>query len=125
MQRYSHVNFEDVEPSQEGEFEGRFARKHLDSRELGVSRFRLAPGTRSPMVHKHREQEEAYVVTSGSGRVLLDEEVLELRQWDVLRVTPEVARAFEGGPNGIELIAVGGSKPEGGDGERADATWPD
>jgi hypothetical protein len=33
-------------------------------------------------------------------------------------------RAFEAGPDGLDLIAVGGPKPEEGDGVRATATWP-
>jgi hypothetical protein len=57
--------------------------------------------------------------------VLLDDEVLELRQWDVVRVAPEVVRAFEAGPAGLDIIAVGGPKPEGGDGIPGTAAWPD
>jgi hypothetical protein len=57
--------------------------------------------------------------------VLLDDEVLELRQWDVVRLASEVVRAFEAGPDGLELIAVGGPKPEGGDGVPGTASWPD
>jgi quercetin dioxygenase-like cupin family protein len=105
--------------------EGRFGRSKLDSRDLGVSLFSYAPDLRSPMAHRHREQEEAYVVVSGSGRVLLDGELQELRQWDVLRVAPEVVRAFEAGPDGLELVAIGGPKPEDGDGEMATPDWPD
>jgi mannose-6-phosphate isomerase-like protein (cupin superfamily) len=90
-----------------------------------VSHFRYAPGFRSTMAHTHREQEEAYVVVAGAGRVLLDGELVELRQWDAVRVAPEVVRAFEAGPDGLELIAVGGPKPEGGDGQPAPAEWPD
>ena len=75
--------------------------------------------------HSHREQEEAYVVVAGSGRVRLDDEIRDVRQWDVVRVAPEVIRAFEAGPDGLELIAVGGPKPEGGDGQPTDAPWPD
>jgi quercetin dioxygenase-like cupin family protein len=128
MSRYATVNLLDVEDSV-GErapgIEGRFARKHLDSRDLGVSLFRYAANLRSPMAHSHREQEEAYVVVAGSGRVLLDDEVLELRQWDVLRVAPEVMRSFEAGPDGLDVIAVGGPKPEDGDGVMGAANWPD
>jgi mannose-6-phosphate isomerase-like protein (cupin superfamily) len=128
MSRFATVNLLEVEDSV-GErapgIEGRFGRKHLDSRDLGVSHFRYAANLRSPMAHSHREQEEAYVVVSGSGRVLLDDEVLELRQWDVVRVSPEVVRAFEAGPAGLELIAVGGPKPEDGDGVMGSAAWPD
>ena len=65
------------------------------------------------------------VVVSGTGRVRLDDEVRDIRQWDVVRVAPPVVRAFEAGPEGLELIAIGGPKPEGGDGVRSDAPWPD
>jgi quercetin dioxygenase-like cupin family protein len=90
-----------------------------------VSLFRYAANLRSPMAHSHREQEEAYVVVAGSGRMLLNDEVQELRQWDVVRVAPEVVRSFEAGPDGLDIIAVGGPKPEGGDGVRATAAWPE
>lgn len=105
--------------------EGRFSRKYLDSRDLGVSHWRYAPGTRNPGGHSHREQEEAYVVVAGSGRVRLDDELRDIRLWDVIRVAPEVVRAFEAGPDGLELISVGGPKPEGGDGVRSESPWPD
>lgn len=128
MSSFALVNLLDVEDSV-GErvpgLDGRFGRKHLDSRDLGVSLFRYAANLRSPFAHSHREQEEAYVVVSGSGRVLLDGEIQELRQWDVLRVAPEVVRSFEAGPDGLDLIAVGGPRPEDGDGEMGEANWPD
>jgi quercetin dioxygenase-like cupin family protein len=128
VSRFATVNLLDVEDSIAGRapgIEGRFARKHLDSRDLGISRFSYAADVRSPMAHSHREQEEAYVIVAGSGRVLLDDEVHELRQWDVLRVAPEVVRAFEAGPDGLDIIAVGGPKPEDGDGVMGTAAWPD
>jgi quercetin dioxygenase-like cupin family protein len=128
VSRFATINLLDVEDSvgdRAPGIEGRFARKHLDSRDLGISRFRYAANLRSPMAHSHREQEEAYIVVAGSGRVLLDDEVLELRQWDVVRVAPEVVRSFEAGPEGLDLIAVGGPKPEDGDGVMGSAAWPD
>ena len=127
MPDFATVNLLEVEDSV-GErapgIEGRFARKHLDSRDLGISHFRYAPNLRSPMAHSHREQEEAYVVVAGSGRVLLDDQLLELGQWDVVRVAPEVVRAFEAGPQGLDVIAIGGPKPEDGDGVMGEAVWP-
>ena len=119
------MDLEDVAAGRTSEVQARFARKHLDSRELGVSHFRYAPGYRSTMGHSHREQEEAYVVTSGSGRVKLDEEIVDLREWDVLRVAPEVVRAFEAGPDGLEFIAVGSARPEDGDGVPVADWWQD
>jgi len=128
MSRFATVNLLEIENSvgdRAPGVEARFARKYLDSRDLGVSHFRYAPNLRSPMAHSHREQEEAYVVVAGSGRLLLDDEVLELRQWDVVRVAPEVVRCFEAGPEGLDVIAVGGPKPAEGDGVMATANWPD
>jgi quercetin dioxygenase-like cupin family protein len=128
MPDYAIVNLLEIDDSVAGRLEGlegRFSRKHLGSRDLGVSHWRYAPNLRNPMAHSHREQEEAYIVVSGSGRVRLGEEVRDIRQWDVVRVGPEVVRAFEAGPDGLEMIAVGGPKPEEGDGVLSDTPWPD
>jgi quercetin dioxygenase-like cupin family protein len=128
MSRFAIVNLLDIEDSV-GErapgIEGRFARQRLESRDLGLSLFRYAANLRSPVAHSHREQEEAYVVVAGSGQVLLDGEIHELRQWDVVRVAPDVVRAFQAGPDGLDIVAVGGPKPEGGDGVMGTAVWPD
>jgi quercetin dioxygenase-like cupin family protein len=128
MSRFATVNLLEVENvvgDRAPGIDGRFTRKHLDSRDLGVSLWRYGPDVRSPLGHSHREQEEAYVVVAGSGRVLLDDEVQELRQWDVLRVAPEVVRSFEAGAEGLDLVAVGGPRPAEGDGEMAEVAWPD
>jgi mannose-6-phosphate isomerase-like protein (cupin superfamily) len=116
---------EDAAANRGSDVEARFGRKHLESHHLGVSYFRYAPGFRTPYGHRHREQEEAYVVVGGSGRIRLDDEIVELRQWDAVRVAPGVVRAFEGGPEGLELIAVGADRPEGGDGEMVQDFWTD
>lgn len=128
MPGYTRVNLKEIEDSAGDNspgIEARFGRKHLDSEHLGVTYLRYAPGVRSRLGHSHREQEEAYVVVSGSGRVRLDEEIVELVLWDVVRVAPATVRGFEGGPNGLELIAVGSDRPEGGDGVRIDDWWTD
>ena len=127
MSDYAIVNLLELDDSVGARvdgMEGRFGRTALGSRDLGVSHFSYAPNMRSPGGHSHREQEEAYIVVSGSGRVRLDDEVRDVRLWDVVRVAPEVVRAFESGPDGLVVIAIGGPKPEGGDGVRSDAPWP-
>jgi quercetin dioxygenase-like cupin family protein len=103
--------------------EARFARSHLDSDHLGVSHFRFEPGVRSPFAHNHREQEEAYIVISGGGRMRLDDEVKAVRAWDVIRVSPSTIRAFEAGDDGLELVAIGSDRPEGGDGTPIEQVW--
>jgi quercetin dioxygenase-like cupin family protein len=128
MSDWAIVNLLDVDDSAAGRVDGleaRMGRNALGSRDLGVSLFRYAAGLRSPVSHRHREQEEAYVVVSGSGRIRLDDEIRDLRQWDVVRVAPEVVRALEAGPDGLDVVAVGGPRPEGGDGELNDSPWPD
>ena len=60
----------------------------------------------------------------GSGQVKLDDETVELKKWDVVRVAPSVVRGFDAGPEGLTLIAIGGSKPEGGDGVLHENRWP-
>lgn len=128
MPNYTIKNLKDVDDAaadRGDDVEARFARKHLGSEHLGVSYFRYASGYRAPYGHRHREQEEAYVVVAGSGRARLDDDVIDLRQWDVVRVSPEVVRAFEGGPDGLELIAIGSDRPEGGDGEMVHDFWTD
>ena len=127
MAGYTHINLLEVEDSVAGRaegIEGRFGRGPMGARDIGVSHWRYAPGFRSSMGHSHREQEEAYLVVSGSGELLLDGEVVALRQWDLVRVAPEVVRAFAAGPDGLEVVAVGGPKPEGGDGQPGEVSWP-
>jgi len=124
MADYTKVNLKEIEDTTTSDaVEGRFARKHLDSQHLGVSYWRYAPGHRSGTGHSHREQEEAYIVVGGSGRMKLDDEIVELRQWDVVRVAPQTVRAIEGGPDGIEFVAVGSDRPEGGDGTPVADWW--
>ena len=125
MPAWKKTNFDEVrDASPPGvDIEWRFARSALGSPELGVSRFTYAPGARMPFFHRHRVQEEAYVVVGGSGRAKLDDEIVDLALWDVIRVAPEVARSFEAGPDGLDLICIGGRKPEKSDGEKVDGSW--
>jgi mannose-6-phosphate isomerase-like protein (cupin superfamily) len=128
MPDYTLKNFSDIKNSAEDQglpLEARFGRSHIDSEHLGVSLFRCPANFRIPFAHRHREQEEAYVVVEGSGRVKLDDEIIDLKPWDVLRVSPDVVRTFEAGPDGLAYIAVGNDRPEGGDGEMVKDFWTD
>ena len=104
--------------------EARFGRVPLECEKVGVTYLRLSPNYRSTSGHKHKTQEEVYVVVSGSGRVKVDDEIHELKQWDAIRVSKETMRAFEGGPDGIEVVAIGA--PGGpGDAETIQDWWTD
>jgi mannose-6-phosphate isomerase-like protein (cupin superfamily) len=128
MSSYTALNLLELEDATSARIpgmEGRFARSKMDSRDLGVSHFRYAPGTRSRSAHTHTEQEEAYVVLEGSGRIRLDDEIVSLKPFDLVRVAPGVVRAFEAGPDGLTFIAIGGPRPEEGDGKLVDSPWPE
>jgi len=102
--------------------EARFANEALATRATGVSLQRLRPGARQPFGHRHVQAEEVYVVLEGSGRVKLDDELVEVRAGDAIRVAPPVTRAFEAGADGLTLLAVGPRTP--GDGEVLMDWWP-
>lgn len=76
-----------------------------------------------PFGHRHREQEEVYVVVAGSGRMKAGDELVEIAEWEVIRVAPSVMRAFEAGPDGLDLLCTGGPRPKGGDTERDVGFW--
>lgn len=103
--------------------EARFAKGDLEAEETGVSHQRLKPNRRSPFGHRHEDAEEVYVVLSGSGRMKLDDEIIEVEALDAIRVAPAVTRAFEAGPEGIEVLAVGARHD--GDGEIFPGWWSD
>ena len=88
-------------------FEVRLARNPLALERAGLSYQRLAPGYRVPFGHKHQHQDEVYLVVSGSARAKLDDEIVELKEWDAMRVPPHTMRGVEAGPQGVELIVIG------------------
>lgn len=130
MARYAIVNLREVEDQAprfglSPDLEARFATIPLGLQESGMSYQRLAPGFRSPFGHKHKRQEEFYVIVRGDARIKLDDLIVELRCWDAVRVSPETTRQFEVGPDGAEILAFGapntGSSP--GAGAEAVPNW--
>ena len=110
--RYTHKNLMDVRDAapelQLAEWqESRFATGDLAADKTGVTHHRIRPNTRQGFAHRHERAEEIYVVLSGSGRVKLGDDVVDLRPLDALRVSPDVLRTWEAGPDGLELLAFG------------------
>ena len=105
------------------DLEARMARVPLELEQFGISYQQIAPNFRIPFGHRHKNQEEVYVVVRGSLRANLEGEIVELRQWDAIRVPRETMRGFEGGPEGAELIAVGAPNTGPGDAEVEQEWW--
>jgi mannose-6-phosphate isomerase-like protein (cupin superfamily) len=123
---YSQINLaeiEDVAPANgfADRWQARGARRALGAQQTGVMYFRLLAGKRSPFAHRHGAAEEIYVILSGSGRLRLDDEIVEVQALDAIRVAPKVARAFEAGGDGLEFVAFGPHHPA--DGEAVDDDW--
>jgi uncharacterized cupin superfamily protein len=89
------------------DLEARFARRDLEAEQTGLSYQRLAPNAQGAFGHSHSQDEEIYLILAGTGRMMLDDEVVEIRSWDAIRVAPETVRAFAAGPDGLELLAFG------------------
>jgi mannose-6-phosphate isomerase-like protein (cupin superfamily) len=123
-------DLEDIGPGFDGApgLEFRAATKPLQLEKAALSYQSVPPGCRFPYGHTHATQEEVYVVVRGSGRIKLDDEIVELREWDAVRVPPGTWRGYEAGPQGLEILVVGapnlGEDPRGDvEGERD--WWPE
>ena len=131
MAGYTKVNLKDDVEDQAPKFEMspelefRTARVPLELENSGVSYLRLAPGFRVPFGHKHKQQEEVYVLVSGSARVKIEDEIREMKQWDAVRVHRDTVRGFEAGDGGAEFIAIGAPNTGPGDAEVIQEWWSD
>ena len=131
MSNYTHINLKsDVEDQAPNfglspQLETRMARVPLEMENAGVTYLRIAPGFRIPFAHKHKQQEEVYILVSGSARIKLEDEVRDLKQWDAVRVDKDTMRSFEGGPEGAEMLAIGAPSTGPGDAEVVQGWWAD
>ncbi len=131
MPGYTVLNLKEVQDQaprfgfEHGEFELRMGRDPLECENCGVSYERLSPGFRTPFGHRHKQQEEIYVVVSGSARIKLDDHIVELTPWTAVRIAQRTMRAIEAGPDGCELIAIGAPNTGPGDGITEQGWWSD
>jgi mannose-6-phosphate isomerase-like protein (cupin superfamily) len=127
MANYTFRNLKEIENAAERfgieGMEARFARNPLELEKFGFSLQVLTPNYRQPFGHRHAHQEEVYLVLRGGGRIKVDDDVVELQEWDAIRVAPGATRQIESGPEGLELLAIGA--PEGGDAEMVEGWWSD
>jgi mannose-6-phosphate isomerase-like protein (cupin superfamily) len=130
MPSYTLKNLKEIPDAAESfglspDLEARFAREAIAADNFALSYQRLGPNFRMPFGHKHEEQEELYVVVGGGGRLKLGDEVLEVRQWDAVRVPKDTMRAFEAGPEGLEYLAFGAPNRGANDAEMTQGWWTD
>ena len=130
MAGYTRVNLrsdvKDMAPEHGMEgLESRFARTNLELENSGLSLFRLDGGFRMPFGHTHSEQEEIYVILSGSARVAVGDEIVELAELDAIRIPPETIHGIEAGQDGAEILAFGAPNTENKDADMQPGWWPE
>jgi uncharacterized cupin superfamily protein len=103
--------------------EARFPQRDLGAEQTGMNFLSVKPGRREAFAHRHRTAEEIYLVLAGSGSVKLDDDVVELGRFDAVRVSPGVARGFEAGPDGLEVLIFGPHVES--DSEMVEGFWDD
>ncbi len=131
MAGYAVHNLKEVENQgvkfglDENDIQLRMAKDPLECENCGISYERLGPNWRVPFGHKHKEQEEVYVLVTGSARMKIEDEVIELKPWAAVRVAADTMRALEGGPEGAELVVIGAPRTGPGDGDIVQGWWTD
>jgi quercetin dioxygenase-like cupin family protein len=86
--------------------------RQLEADTLGARLWRLAPGQASTR-HRHRSQEELYLLLEGTGRMRIDgDEPLTLGPLDSLLVEPGSVRQLFNDTDADQLWLVVGAPPE-------------
>lgn len=89
----------------------------------GLSYQKTKPNQKTPFGHYHTEQEEIYVVIKGSGRMKLNDDIIDLKEWDAVRVSQDATRQIEAGNDGIEFLVFGAPRNEQDKGEIMNDWW--
>ena len=103
--------------------EAHFGRTPLGLQNSGMSYFKLGPDYKLPFGHSHSEQEEVYLVVSGTARLKLDDEEIELSPLDAVRIPVSVTRGMAAGPDGAEIVAFGAPDTDNKDIEMTPNFW--
>ncbi len=71
-----------------------------------ISCNQLPAGAAIPFIHFHKQNEEIYLITGGSGTFYLDGELVEVKQGDCLRIDPPCERCIKAGPAGLSYFCI-------------------
>jgi uncharacterized cupin superfamily protein len=85
--------------------------KQLGAQRLGARLWRLGPGQASTK-HRHRSQEELYVLLEGTGRVRVGDELLTLDPLSAVAIEPGTVRQLFNDTDADQLWLVVGAPPE-------------
>jgi quercetin dioxygenase-like cupin family protein len=98
-------------------------RRALGVTSFGLNQITLQPGQRG-RIHRHREQEEVYLVLGGVLTVAFESEQQELRAGELIRVAPQVRRQLVNrGSDPCVIVAMGAAGDHVGRDGEAFADW--
>lgn len=77
----------------------------LTGAEISVNN--LPAGAGVPFVHSHKKNEEIYIILSGKGKAVIDDETVELNAGDFMRISPSAKRQFfAGDDSAISFVCI-------------------
>jgi uncharacterized cupin superfamily protein len=85
--------------------------KQLEAKQLGARLWRLRSGQASTR-HRHRAQEELYLLLEGTGRLRVDDELLTLDRMSAVVVEPDTTRQLFNDTGKDQLWLAVGAPPE-------------
>ena len=103
----------------------RFLRNDLGCEDCGVSYARIAPNGKRANGHRHKRQEEVYLLVSGSAQIKVGDDIVDMEPWTAVRVPADTTRALAAGPEGAELVLVGAPNTGPGDAIDEPDFWRD
>lgn len=81
-----------------------FLSQVLKLENMDVSVNALKPGWLNPYLHKHVDHEELYIFLKGKGEMKLDDRVVQVKEGDLVRVAPPVARGVRNPKSSTEEL---------------------
>ncbi len=102
MYHKAHFDWEELPPLTS-------PRRQLGLTGVALGLINLPPAEGYTFTHSHREQEEVYMVLAGTGRLMVDGEMVPLAPGDMVRVDPSSKRALKNdGDTPLRVICAGG-----------------
>ena len=93
-------------PNSSFKMEGKiFIKELLGLTSSEISFNMMKPNTSMPFIHKHRENEEIYIVIKGSGQILLNDEVFNIEEGSVVKVSRDTERTIRNNSN-VDLTFI-------------------
>jgi mannose-6-phosphate isomerase-like protein (cupin superfamily) len=108
------------------QLEIRFLRNDLGCEHCGVSYARLGAGWKATRGHRHKRQEEIYLLVSGRAQCKVGDDIVDMDPWTAIRMPPETVRGLRAvGDEDAVFVLIGAPNTGPGDAEDVDDFWPE